>query len=100
MSTYKAVNSRGKEVFTDILLHPGEILEMEIEARGLKKADVAFEIGMKPSHFNDLLHGRRHVSAAVALRLEHLFDISAEYWMRVQVYYDLFVERKREKEAA
>jgi HTH-type transcriptional regulator/antitoxin HigA len=100
MSTYKTVNSRGKEVFTDISLHPGEILEMEIEARGLKRADVAAEIGMKPSHFSELLHGKRHVSAAVALKLEHLFEISAEYWMRVQVYYDLFLERQREKEAA
>ena len=100
MSIYKTVNSRGKEVFSDISLHPGEVLEMGIEARGLKRADVAENIGMKASHFSELLHGKRHVSAALALKLEHLFEIPAEYWMRVQVYYDLFLERQREKEAA
>jgi plasmid maintenance system antidote protein VapI len=47
-----------------------------------------------------LLHGRRHVSAAIALRLEKLLDIPAEYWLRVQVYYDLFMERNKEKEPA
>ena len=55
---------------------------------------------MKLSHFSELLHGKRHVSAAMALKLEKLLDIPAEYWMRVQVYHDLFVERHKQKEAA
>jgi HTH-type transcriptional regulator/antitoxin HigA len=50
---------------------------------------------MKPGHFSELLHGKRHASAATALKLEKLLNISAEYWMRVQVYYDLFVERRK-----
>ena len=55
---------------------------------------------MKVSHFSELLHGKRHVSAAMALKLEKLLDIPAEYWMRVQVYHDLFVERHKQKVAA
>jgi plasmid maintenance system antidote protein VapI len=38
---------------------------------------------MKPGHFSELLHGKRHVGAATALKLEKLLDIPAEYWMRV-----------------
>ena len=41
MSNYKVVNSRGKEIFTDVNLHPGEILQMELAARNLKKAEFA-----------------------------------------------------------
>lgn len=100
MSNYKVVNSRGKEIFTDTALHPGEVLQIELEARKLKKTEFAELIGMKASHFSELLHGKRHVSASTALKLEKLLDISAEYWMRVQVYYDLFVERSKELEAA
>ncbi|MGE5521185.1 MAG: HigA family addiction module antitoxin [Candidatus Dadabacteria bacterium] len=100
MSSYKTLNSRGKEIFTNLSLHPGEVLQMEIEARGLKKMEVAGKLALKPSHFSELLHGKRHVSAALALRLEHLFNIPAEYWMRMQVYYDLFVERQKQDEAA
>jgi addiction module HigA family antidote len=100
MPDYKVLNAKGKEIFTDVLLHPGEVLGMELEARGMKKNVFAAQIGLKPSHFSELLHGRRHVSAAIALKLERLLDISAEYWMRVQVYHDLFIERHKEAEAA
>jgi|SRR5687767_10142177 len=100
MSNYKVVNSRGKEISTDVSLHPGEILQMELTARNIKKSEFATLLGIKPSHFSELLHGKRHVSAATAIKLEKLLDISAEYWMRVQVYNDLFVERIKELEAA
>ena len=100
MNHYKVINSRGKEIQTDITLHPGEILEDELEARSIKKTVFAEQLGMKASHFSELLHGKRHVSAATALKLERLLDIPAEYWMRVQVYHDLFVERHKQEEAA
>ena len=100
MSDYKVVNSRGKEIFTDVLLHPGEILQMELAARNSKKTEFAALLGMKAVHFSELLHGKRHVGAATALKLQKLLDISAEYWMRIQVYHDLFVERNKDLKAA
>ncbi|HEX9510338.1 MAG TPA: HigA family addiction module antitoxin [Puia sp.] len=100
MNNYKVLNSRGKEIHTDITLHPGEVLQDELEARDIKKSLFAEQLGMKAGHFSELLHGKRHVSAATALKLEKLLGISAEYWMRVQVYYDLFMERHKEMEVA
>lgn len=100
MSNYKVVNSKGKEIVTDVAVHPGEILQIELEARGIKKMDFAASLGMKPGHFSELLHGKRHVSAHIALKLEKMLGISAEYWMRVQVYYDLFMEKLKQHEAA
>jgi HTH-type transcriptional regulator/antitoxin HigA len=100
MPEYKVVNSRSKQIFTDVNLHPGEVLQMELSARNLKKAAFAQSLGMKPGHFSELLHGKRHVGAAIALKLQKLLDIPAEYWMRVQVYNDLFIERNKEVEAA
>ena len=100
MGNYKTYNSRGKEIQTNVTLHPGEILQDELEARDIKKSFFAERLGMKPGHLSELLHGRRHVSAAIALRLEKLLDIPAEYWLRVQVYYDLSMERNKEKEVA
>ena len=100
MPDYKVVNNKGKEIFTDVSLHPGEVLDMELEARAIKKTAFAVLVGLKPSHLSELLHGKRHVSAALALKLETLLGIPAEYWMRVQVYYDLMMERNKVKEAA
>ncbi len=100
MADYGVLNNKGKEISTDVSLHPGEVLSMEIDARDLKKSVFAAQLGMTPSHFSELLHCKRNVSAATALKLEKLLGISAEYWMRVQVYYDLFIERNKESQAA
>ncbi|NCI46149.1 HigA family addiction module antitoxin [Sediminibacterium soli] len=100
MSDYKIIGKNGKEIFTDISLHPGEVLADELTARNISKQDFACQLDMRPSHFSDLLHGRRHVGAALALKLEKLLKISAEYWMRLQVYYDLVEERNRQENAA
>lgn len=100
MSNYKILNSRGKEIHTNVSLHPGEILQDELEARDIRKSLFAEQLGVKPGHLSELLHGRRHISATTALKLEELLGISAEYWLRVQVYYDLFVARSKEREVA
>ncbi len=100
MNNYKTLNSRGKEIHTDVSLHPGEVLQDELEARAIPKNVFAEQLGMKASHFSELIHGKRHVGAATALKLEDMLGISAEYWMRIQVYHDLFVERHKQEEAA
>ncbi len=95
MNTYQVVNKKGKAIQSDVLLHPGDVLQMELEARELKKSDFALQLQMRPSHFSELLHGKRNVSAVVAIKLEKLLDISAEFWMRVQTSYDIKIERKK-----
>jgi antitoxin HigA-1 len=100
MNNFKTLNSRGKEIHSDVSLHPGEVLQDELEARAIPKNIFAEQLGMKASHFSELLHGKRHVGAATALKLEDILGISAEYWMRIQVYHDLFVERHKQEQAA
>lgn len=100
MSNYTITGKTGKEIFTDITLHPGEVISDELAARGIKKSDFASQLGLKASHFSELLHGKRNVSAAIALKLEKLLKVNAEYWMRLQVYHDLFQERNKEQYAA
>ncbi|RYG50792.1 MAG: addiction module antidote protein, HigA family [Chitinophagaceae bacterium] len=85
---------------TDIALHPGEIIMDELEARAIMKSAFAEQLGMKPGHFSELLHCKRNVSAATAIKLEDLLGIKAEYWLRVQVYYDLFMERNKKMSLA
>lgn len=46
MPDHKILNSKGKEIFTDVSLHPGEVLMMEIEARNIKKSVFAAQLGM------------------------------------------------------
>jgi len=100
MNSYQTLGRNGSEITTDVSLHPGEIIEMELQTRGIRKSAFASNIGMSASHFSELLHGKRHLNAVLALKLEKQLEISAEYWMRVQVYHDLFIARNKNTEAA
>jgi HTH-type transcriptional regulator/antitoxin HigA len=75
-------------------VHPGEILSDEIEARGLKQKDLARDMGIAPTMLSDLIHGRRNITADLALKLESSLDISAMFWMNFQSKYDLDKARK------
>ena len=63
-NSYKAVSRKGNEIRnTEHPLHPGYLIEMEIEARELKKQDVAYDLGIKPHHLSELISEKRNVSA-------------------------------------
>ena len=91
---FKIIGKGGTDLHSDVSLHPGEIIEMELAARGVKKIDFAALLGIKPGHLSELLKGKRHLSALMALKLEKLLRIDAEFWLRVQSGYDLERVRK------
>ncbi len=100
MENYKVLSSDNQEITTDVILHPGDILEDELEARGIKKNFAAAQLGVHPSHLSDLLKQKRHVSAILAIKLEMFLGIDADYWMRVQSGYDLSMARQQMKQMA
>ena len=73
--------------------HPGEFLLEEIEERGLIKKDAAKELNILPHHLSEIFAGKRNISARLALKLEKLLNISANYWLGMQMEYDLYVAR-------
>ena len=93
--TYSVIGSEGKELKTDVKLHPGEVLEMELEARGLIKSKFAMDIKMYPSHMSDVLKGKRNITEDIALKIESVLEITAEFWMRLQVEYNISVLREK-----
>jgi antitoxin HigA-1 len=94
MATYKVINTTGKKISTDVTLHPGEVLSDELIAREIKQRDFANKINLQPPHLNDLLKGKRHVSARIALKIENELGIDASYWLRLQIAYDLAIAKK------
>ena len=71
-------------------IHPGEILfdeflkEMDISQNRLGR-----EIGMSPRAINEIVHGKRSITANTALRLGKFFGTSAKFWLNLQTSYDL-----------
>lgn len=73
--------------------HPGEHLRDALDARGLTAYRLALACRVKPSRIDDVLKGRRSITADTALRIARALGTSAEFWMRLQADYDLFAAR-------
>lgn len=84
------------ELRTPIAFHQGELLLEEIEERKLKKSELAKQIGLLPGHLSELFKGKRNINAKLAVRLEKALDVSAEYWLGLQLAYDLTEARELE----
>ncbi len=81
-------------------IHPGEILLEEfIKPFGISQYRLAKDINVSAMRINEIVHGKRSVSADTALRLGKYFGTSAEFWLNLQNHYDLEIESgKIEKE--
>ncbi|CCH57617.1 hypothetical protein BN8_p06813 (plasmid) [Fibrisoma limi BUZ 3] len=90
---HKAIDRKGQEIFSAKPTHPGVVLAEELDERAIKPSAFALQVGVYPSVISDLIHQKRNVTAALALKLEKGLGISAGYWMRLQVLYELNTER-------
>ena len=80
-------------------IHPGEVLlEDFMKPLGLSQYRVAKDIGVSPIRINQIVHGKRAVTADTAMRLGRYFGTSAEVWVRLQARYDLEVTREQNGE--
>jgi len=73
-----------------IATHPGEVLlEEYLKPLGLTQATLAKELGISTNRMNELVRGKRGITADTALRLAQRFKTSAEFWMNLQSGYEL-----------
>ena len=80
-------------------IHPGEILLEEfLEPMELSQYRLAKDISVPPRRINEIVHGKRGMTADTALRLARYFGTSDRFWMNLQIRYDLEVEKERLKD--
>ncbi len=71
-------------------IHPGEILREEfLEPMGISQYRLAKDISVPPRRINEIVHGKRSVTADTALRLGRFFAMSPQFWLNLQTRYDL-----------
>ena len=76
-------------------IHPGEILmEDFIVGFGITQNKLAVSIGVPPRRINEIVHGKRGITADTAIRLARYFGTSEEFWMNLQSNYELRRERR------
>jgi len=71
-------------------IHPGEILMEEfLEPMGISQYRLAKDISVPPRRINEIVHGKRSITADTALRLGRFFGMSPQFWLNLQTRYDL-----------
>jgi addiction module HigA family antidote len=73
-------------------IHPGEILlEQFLKPMGISQTKLAFFISVPPRRINEIVQGKRRISADTALRLGRCFGTSPQFWLGLQTDYDIDV---------
>ena len=77
-------------------VHPGEVLSEEfLKPMGISQYRLAVDISVPPRRINEIVHGKRAITANTALRLARYFGNSEGFWMNLQTRFDLEVQRDR-----
>ena len=75
-------------------IHPGEILMEEfLEPLQISQNRLAVAIGVPPRRINEIVHGKRRITADTALRLARYFGTTDRFWLNLQTRYDLETEK-------
>ena len=78
--------------------HPGSLIRDELEVReNLNQKKLAALLDVKPSFLNEIIKGKRPITANTAILLEKVLDISADYWMKFQSQYEIDTARINKK---
>jgi addiction module HigA family antidote len=79
--------------------HPGEmLLEEFLKPMGLTQRELADQIRVPYQRVNDLVNGRRGITPSTALRLAKFFDMSADFWMNLQLRWELYFAQQDERD--
>ncbi len=80
--------------------HPGEMLSEEfLKPMGLTQRALAAAIHVPYQRVNEIINGKRGITPSTALRLAKYFGMSADFWLNVQLRWDLYHAQQAEKEA-
>ncbi len=80
--------------------HPGEMLNEEfLKPMGLTQRALADAIHVPYQRVNEIINGKRGITPSTALRLAKYFGMSADFWINVQLRWDLYHAQQAEKEA-
>ena len=74
-------------------IHPGEHLAEILAGLGISQYRLARTIGVPPRRINEIVHGRRSVTADTALRIGRALGTTPEFWLNLQRMYDLDLAR-------
>lgn len=94
MAKIENIDKIANNMTSSELIHPGEMIKDEIMARGLTQKELARQMGVSYTVFNEILNGKRPVTTEYALLLEAALGTSANIWLGLQADYNMQVVKQ------
>ncbi len=94
---------RTKRAWPDVAIPPGETLAQELKARAMSQKALALKMGRPVQVVNEIVLGKKQIVAKTALDLEAVLKVPAEFWMNLEIGYQLTkarLERERRPRSA
>ena len=80
--------------------HPGEmLLEEFLKPMGITQRELSNAINVSYQRVNEIINGKRGITPSTALRLAKVFGVSADFWMNIQLRWDLYFAKQSESDA-
>ena len=86
-------------VVSDMAISPGEVLQEEIEARGMSQKELAARLGRPPQVINEIIRAKKAITPDTAIGLGKVLGIDPQYWISLETDYRMTLARNREKAA-
>ena len=91
--------TKSPRALSDMPIPPGEILEEELEARGMTQRELAARLGRPPQAINEIVRARKAITPDTALGLEKVLGIGAHFWTNLEANYRVILARERDKQS-
>ncbi len=82
----------------DYAVSPGDVLELELETRGMKQQELAKRTGLTPKHIGALVNAKSAITPETAIKLERAIGMPAQYWMNLESQYQEVLARLAEED--
>jgi HTH-type transcriptional regulator / antitoxin HigA len=88
---------RLNEFQPDFAVSPGEVLEFELDMRGMKQQELAKRTGLTPKHIGSIVNAKSSITPETAIKLERAIGMPAQYWMNLETQYQDVLARAAEE---
>ena len=85
------------EYLPDYAVSPGEVLDLELETRGMKQQELAKRTGLTPKHIGSLVNAKSAITPETAIKLERAIGKPAQYWLNLESHYQETLARIAEE---
>ena len=92
------MRTKTARVYSDMPIPPGEVLEEEIEARGMTQKELAARLGRPAQAINEIIKGKKAITPDTAISLGRVLGISPHFWNTLEADYRMTLARNRERE--